>query len=145
MSLSHELALFLQLYNGACWTRNTGIHVHMYVVTKKYKININITCTVYAHLVTGEANFSMDSTNLIIGGFSQPSVARALIEQCGSAEIGLAQRILWLFPQPAYSRFNTLKPVDEKFTNNISKHATYCIASGYSEKDQVCMYSKFKF
>ena len=24
LNLSHELALFLQLYNGSAWTRNTG-------------------------------------------------------------------------------------------------------------------------
>ena len=63
----------------------------------------------------------MESTSLTIGGFSQPSVARALIEQSGSTEIGLAQRILWVFPQPAYSRFNTLKPVDKIFTENLGK------------------------
>jgi len=71
--------------------------------------------------VTGDANFSMESTNLTLGGFSQPSVARALIEQPGSSEIGLAQRILWLFPKPTYSHFNTLKPVDKEFTNNLGK------------------------
>ena len=27
LSLSHELALFLQLYNGHSWNRSTGIHV----------------------------------------------------------------------------------------------------------------------
>ena len=58
--------------------------------------------------VTGDSNFSMESTSLIIGGFSQPSVAKALIKQSGSAEIGFAQCILWVFPQPAYSCFNTL-------------------------------------
>ena len=69
--------------------------------------------------MTGDANFSMESTSLTVGGFSQPSVARALIEQSGSAEIGLAQRILWLFPKPAYSRFDTLKAVDDQFTENL--------------------------
>ena len=43
--------------------------------------------------VTGEANISMDSTCLTVGGFSQPSVAHVLIEQNGSAEIGLSQCI----------------------------------------------------
>ena len=72
--------------------------------------------------VTGEANFSMDSTCLTVGGFSQPSVARILIEQSGSAEIGLSQRILWLFPQPAYSRFCTLEAVDSNFTDGFGMY-----------------------
>ena len=29
LSLSHELALFLQLYNGHSWTRSTGMYAHM--------------------------------------------------------------------------------------------------------------------
>ena len=61
----------------------------------------------------------MESTCLTVGGFSQPSVARLLIEQSGSAEIGLSQRILWLFPQPSYSRFNTLEAVDSQFTDSL--------------------------
>ena len=73
----------------------------------------------YNSVVTGDANFSMESTSLTVGGFSQPSVARVLIKQPGSAEIGLAQRILWLFPQPTYSRFDTLKAVDDQFTDNL--------------------------
>ena len=64
------------------------------------------------HAVTGDANFSMESTCLTVGGFSQPSVARVLIGQSGSAEVGLSQRFLWLFPQPSYSRFGTLEAVD---------------------------------
>ncbi|XP_065911094.1 uncharacterized protein [Dysidea avara] len=90
IQLSHELALFLQLYNGRSWARNTG-----------------------------DANFTMESTSLTVGGFSQPSIARSVIEQCGSAEIGLAQRFLWLFPQPVYSRFETLQPVKKEFTESL--------------------------
>ena len=33
-------------------------------------------------------------TALTVGGFNQPPVARTLIEQSGSAEIGLSQRFL---------------------------------------------------
>ena len=29
LSLSHELALFLQLYNGHSWTRSTGMYAHI--------------------------------------------------------------------------------------------------------------------
>ena len=71
--------------------------------------------------VTGDANFSMDKTYLTVGGFSQPPVARTLIEQSGSAEVGLSQCFLWLFPQPSYSRFNSLEAVDTCFTEKISK------------------------
>ena len=66
-----------------------------------------------SYIVIGDANFSMESTSLTVGGFSQPSVARALIEQSGSAEIELARRILWLFPKLAFSHFDTLKAVDD--------------------------------
>jgi len=62
-----------------------------------------------------------ESTSLTVGGFSQPSVRRPLIEQSGSAEVGLAQRFLWIFPQPTYSHFDTLKPVDGQFTENMGK------------------------
>ena len=61
----------------------------------------------------------METTCFTVGGFSQPSVARSLIEQSGSAEIGLTQRFLWMFPRPAYSRFCTLEAVDTQFTENI--------------------------
>ena len=110
VALSHELALFLQLYNGHSWTRSTG--------------NLKTSLCVYDRLtitVTGEANFSMDSTCLTVGGFSQPSVARAIIEQSGSAEIGLSQRILWMFPQPAYSKFKSLEAVDQSFTDRLGR------------------------
>ena len=50
----------------------------------------------------------MDATCLTVGGFFQPSVAWALMEQSGSPEIRLVQCFLWLFPQPAYSCFHTL-------------------------------------
>ena len=72
--------------------------------------------------VIGEANFSMDSTVLTVGGLCQLSVAGILIEQSGCAEIGFCQRILWLFPQPAYSWFCTLEAVDSNFTNGFGMY-----------------------
>ena len=66
----------------------------------------------------------MDSTCLTVGGFSQPSVARAIIEQSGSAEIGLAQRFLWLFPQPTYSKFRSLEAIEEGFTDQLGELVT---------------------
>jgi hypothetical protein len=111
VNVSHELALFLQLYNGHSWTRATGKKASIVSFTSSY-----IYC-----LVTGDANFSMRQTSLTVGGFSQPSVARTLIEQNGSAEIGLSQRFLWLFPKPSFARFNTLEPINERFTSNLGE------------------------
>jgi len=75
----------------------------------------------FLHIVTGEANFSMERTSLIVGGFTQPVVARQMIEQPGSTEKGIAQRFLWLFPKPVFEEFSTLEPIDEDFTKNLSK------------------------
>ena len=71
--------------------------------------------------VTGEANFVMECTGLTVGGFTQPAVARTLIEQPNSAEKGLCQRFLWIFPKPVFARFATLEPVDQKFTDAVGK------------------------
>ena len=91
-------------------------------LTDSYCIPCNLCNYLFMLPVTGEANFSMDSTCLTVGGFSQPSVAHVLIEQNGSAEIGLSQRILWLFPQPAYSRFCTLEAVNSDFTDSLGMY-----------------------
>lgn len=72
-------------------------------------------------LVTGEANFSMPSTSLTVGGFNQPSVARNLIELPGNAEKGLSQRFLWLIPKPVYGTFDSLEPIDKVFTKKIGE------------------------
>lgn len=69
--------------------------------------------------MTGDANFCMESTSLTVGGFSQPAVARSIIEQPGSSEIGLAQRILWLFPKPAYAKFSSLESVNQEFSDKL--------------------------
>lgn len=61
----------------------------------------------------------MPRTSLTVGGFNQPAFARTVIEMPGSAEKGLAQRFLWMFPKPVYGRFNTLKPIDKDFSENI--------------------------
>ena len=83
-------------------------------------INIIISYHVLCHcLVTGDANFSMDRTSLVVGGFTQPVVARALIEQPGSIEKGLAQRFLWMFPQPVFAEFASLEPIEEIFTDSL--------------------------
>ncbi len=63
----------------------------------------------------------MDETNLVVGGFSQPSVSRALIEYQGNTEKGFSQRFLWFFPKPCYAKFESLEPVDEEFTKQLSE------------------------
>jgi hypothetical protein len=94
---SHELALFLQLYNGYSWTRKcNGL--------------LSIIHHLSHPIVTGEANFAMASTNLTLGGFTQPAVARSMIELPANAEKGLPQRFIWTFPKPTYAEFETLEP-----------------------------------
>ena len=81
------------------------------IVTQKWNTNN----TIYISAVSGEANFSMETTSLTVGGFNQPSFARALIETPGNAEKGLSQRFLWLFPKPVYGKFNSLEPINKEF------------------------------
>ena len=69
--------------------------------------------------VTGEANFNMDMTRLTIGGFTQPGVARNLMELPSNTEKGLSHRFLWLFPKPLYGQFDSLGKIDKDFTNQI--------------------------
>lgn len=70
-------------------------------------------------LVTGDANFVMENTGLTIGGFTQPAVARALIETPSNIEKGLSTRFLWIFLKPCYSKFSSFEPVKEKFTDAL--------------------------
>lgn len=73
----------------------------------------------FYYSVTGEANFSIKSTSLTVGGFNQPGVARSLIELPGNAEKGLSQRFLWFFPKPVYANFDSLEPIDKNFTDKV--------------------------
>jgi hypothetical protein len=63
----------------------------------------------------------MENTSFTIGGFTQPSVAKSIIEQLACVEKGLCQRFLWLFPKPSFVWFNTLESVDDTFTKDIGK------------------------
>ena len=70
----------------------------------------------------------MDQTSLTIGGFTQPAVARPLIEMPANIEKGLSTRFLWVFPKPSYSKFSSLQPVNVQFTDslgNFSRIPTY--------------------
>ena len=77
-------------------------------------------------LVTGHANFQMDRTALTVGGFTQPGVARNIIEQPTGAERGFSQRFLWIFPKPVFAKFATLKPVPEETTEYIGGGTCVC-------------------
>ena len=81
------------------------------------------------HITVSEnANFHMERTALTVGGFTQPTVARALIELPASVEKGLTQRILWIIPRPSFAKFDTLELVEERFSLFIGKcTATVCI------------------
>ena len=63
----------------------------------------------------------MEHTSLTVGGFTQPSVARRLLEAPGNAEQRLAQRFLWFFPKPTYTRFEDLEPVNKDFSEDIGE------------------------
>ena len=112
---SHELALFLQLYNGYAWTRNTGEYVLQCLLRTPLTPYLNF-------IVTGEANFSMASTNLTLGGFTQPAVARSMIELPANVEKGLSQRFIWTFPKPTYADFEL---VDETYSTSIGMYCSF--------------------
>lgn len=69
--------------------------------------------------VSGDANFIMDVTALTIGGFTQPTVAKNLIELQASVEKGLPPRFLWMFPKLTYAEFESLEKVNESFTHSL--------------------------
>lgn len=110
LSDSHELSMFLELYNANEWTRTTGNVIFVFTI---FIIDV---------LVSGEANFSMEKTSLTIGGFNQPYVSRSLIEQPGNVEKGLSQRFLWLFPKPIYTHFENLEELDKDFVETLGKY-----------------------
>ena len=74
----------------------------------------------YVHTLRGDANFVMTSTMLTVGGFTQPTVARSMIEQPSNSEKGLSSRFLWFFPNVLYGTFDDLGEVDQDFIDKIS-------------------------
>lgn len=110
---SHDLAVFLELYNANPWTRTTGT---CYVVVMKLLLLLILNA------VTGDANFSMPRTSLTVGGFNQPLFSRAVMETPGNAEKGISQRFLWLIPKPVYGKFDSLQPTEKDFVDKIGKH-----------------------
>lgn len=71
--------------------------------------------------MSGDANFNMSHTSLTLGGFIQPSIARALIEVPQNVEKGLCQRFLWLAPKPVTVAFDDLQQVDSQFSASVGK------------------------
>ena len=97
-------------------------------VNTLYSINYGSTCShnyhmyifiIYTCTVSGEANFAMKHTGLTIGGFTQPSVARNLIDNQSNVEKGLCQRFLWILPRPTTVSFEKLEQVDKDFFTAI--------------------------
>ena len=91
----------------------------------------------YIHVhfaVSGEANFSMSSTNLTVGGFTQPGVARALIDIPANTEKGLSQRFLWLFPAPLYEHIEQLGEVDVEFIDKMRNVHVYMCSIFFNEQ-----------
>ncbi len=74
------------------------------------------------HIVSGEANFMMSATRLTVGGFTQPGVARGLIEMPSNSEKGLSHRFIWIFPNPLYEKFAKLGEVPRDFVLKMSKY-----------------------
>ncbi len=60
----------------------------------------------------------MDETNFVVGGFSQPSVSRALIEYQGNTEKGFSQRFLWFFPKPVMQNLKAWSLLMKNLPNN---------------------------
>ena len=63
----------------------------------------------------------MAHTGLTVGGFTQPNVAKGLIEAPANIEKGVCQRFLWVFPKPTPTKLKDLNPIDETFTAKIGK------------------------
>ena len=61
----------------------------------------------------------MKKTALTVGGFTQPNVAKSLIESPQAIEKGLVQRFLWLFPNPSYSDFASLQKANQNFVEYL--------------------------
>ena len=61
----------------------------------------------------------MTATRLTIGGFTQPGVARNLIDMPSNSEKGLSHRFIWIFPKPLFGKFASLKEVKRDFVDEL--------------------------
>ena len=85
--------------------------------------------------MSGDANFHMERTALTVGGFTQSSVSRSLIELPSSIEKGFAQRFLRIFPRPSFSKFQTLELANERFSDSLGRNSIM-----YNKGINGCMY-----
>ena len=76
-------------------------------------------------LVSGNANYSMERTELTVGGVTQPNVAKSLIESPWSVEKGLTQRFLWFFPKTSFAKFETLEMIDDEFSEYLGNNMNW--------------------
>ena len=69
--------------------------------------------------MSGDANFVMSATRLTIGGYTQPGVARNLIDMPANSEKGPSHRFIWIFPKPLFGKFATLEEIQKKFSDDL--------------------------
>ena len=101
----------------------------MYIYSLHIVVQQLVICTyicILYTLVSGDANFSMPSTYLTVGGFTQPSVARHVVELPSSIEKGFTHRFMWIFPKPLYQKFTNLGKANQDFTENLSEFKYNC-------------------
>ena len=83
-------------------------------------MNLPHVCLLYILLiVSGEANFNMGLTGLTVAGFTQPTVARTLLEMTPAIEKGLVQRFLWIIPKPSFAPFSSLESANKDFSDYL--------------------------
>ena len=76
----------------------------------------------------------MSSTQLNVGGFTQPGVARGLIEMPANAGKGFSHRFLRFFPNPLFEDFSSLGEVDRDFVQKIrSAQPTFSLGENFNE------------
>ena len=73
----------------------------------------------YVYIYTKSVRGGKLCDGLTVGGFTQPAVARSLIELPSNIEKGLSTRFLWIFPKPCYAKFESLEPVNEDFSSAL--------------------------
>ena len=62
----------------------------------------------------------MDISSLTVRGFTEPRVARVLIDIPANTEKGLPQHFLWMCPKPMYGKFSSLGELPMDFVSKMS-------------------------
>ena len=92
-----------------------------------YCVHTTRVCLICPFVVSEEANFMMNSTNLTVGGFTQPAIARNIIEIPSNSEKGLSHHFIWVFPKPLYQEFSELGKTNQTFIQRLGKKFVYMI------------------